>query len=122
MKGEGVNFFNLRILRETITKRNPNTLRPWQHVLVTLSGYLKLAEKIFMNNKDLTTSFNFGPSKDSNKTLLNLIKTTKIFLPFSLKIIDEKNGFHETSFLGLNIMKVKEKIGWKPRCNFVKTV
>ncbi len=112
------------VSNKTITIRNPNATRPWQHVLEPLSGYLKLAEEIFINNNELTTSFNFGPQKESNKKVIDLIKIADTFWPISWKIVNniDSNKFHEASFLGLEINKVKEKIGWEPRWDFIKTV
>ena len=112
------------VSNKTIIVRNPNATRPWQHVLEPLSGYLKLAEKIFINNRELTTSFNFGPQKESNKKVIDLIKVADTFWPISWEIVNnmESNKFHEASFLGLEIIKVKEKIGWEPRWDFIKTV
>ncbi len=112
------------VFNKIITIRNPNATRPWQHVLDPLSGYLKLAEKIFINNKELTTSFNFGPQNDSNKKVVDLVRTAETFWPFSWEIIDtnDTNRFHEANFLGLEIKKIKEKIGWEPRWDFMRTV
>ena len=67
------------IIKNNIIIRNPNYVRPWQHVLDPLSGYLNLAEKISSNsNKIYQSAFNFGPDIE-NKLLASLSKVCNIF-------------------------------------------
>ena len=110
------------ISNQVITIRNPNSIRPWQHVLDPLSGYLKLAEKLFENNINLASSFNFGPNLDSNKKVLDLVRKAEEFWPISWEIIESKQDFHEARFLGLNTDKAKDLINWEPRWNFDESV
>jgi len=62
------------IQKETIVVRNPQSVRPWQHVLESLSGYLVLAEKLYnSNDKDFQTAFKFGPNTNATKTVASFI-------------------------------------------------
>ncbi|WP_414478258.1 CDP-glucose 4,6-dehydratase [Prochlorococcus marinus] len=110
------------ISEKIITIRNPDSVRPWQHVLDPLSSYLKLAEKLFENNINLASSFNFGPNLDSNKKVLDLVHKAEEFWPVSWKIIESKQDFHEARFLGLNTDKAKDLINWEPRWDFDESV
>jgi len=110
------------ISNQVITIRNPNSIRPWQHVLDPLSGYLKLAEKLFENNIELASAFNFGPNLDSNKKVIDLVKEAENFWPISWKTISSNQEFHEARFLGLKIDKAKDLINWEPRWNFDESV
>ena len=66
-----------------ILVRNPNATRPWQHV-GTLSGYLILAESLTQEG-DLSNSYNFGPTLDSNRSVLDLVEKIFTFWPGTLQ-------------------------------------
>ena len=96
--------------------RNPSFVRPWQHILDLLYGYLILASK----PKNFSGAWNFGPTKH-NITVLNFVK--KILKNFNKKliIIKKKENFKETSILNLNISKSKKYLKWKPKFNIELT-
>ncbi len=111
---------------KNILLRSPKATRPWQHVLEPLSGYLLIGHKLI--NKKLKTkllpSWNFGPEL---RNCRNVEFITKLFLKRlnkkNLKIkIENKNKFHESKFLSLNISKAKKELNWKPRLNLIQTV
>ena len=90
-----------------IILRNPNSTRPWQHVLDPLSGYILLAEKLYKysqeNNNDLknkfATSYNFGPSIESNKKVIELVEEISKYWS-GLKVTNTiDNNFHEANNL-----------------------
>ena len=71
--------------------RNPKTIRPWQHVLEPLYGYIILAEKIFANkNKRYCTSWNFGPSRRINVSVLSFAKILKSKMNSKSKLLVSK--------------------------------
>ena len=82
-----------------------------------LLGYLKLAEKLFIEGNSFATSFNFGPTINSNKTVFELIKSAQEHYPFTWKIIDKDINFHEAPFISLDIMKAKKFLNWHPKYN-----
>jgi CDP-glucose 4,6-dehydratase len=104
--------------------RNPNYIRPWQHVLDPLNGYLLLGMKIFFNPKKFSGPWNFGPSYKQVKSVravVNLIfKKSKKKIKFS--ILEKKIKKHESYSIKLNSFKSKQKLGWKPKYNFEASV
>ena len=98
----------------SIELRYPNAIRPWQHVLEPLSGYLLLAEQLYKKGADFAQAWNFGPSKSSEKSvswvtqymLDNMVTHSKIRL-------NEDTKFHETSCLKLNCQKSQHLLNWQ---------
>ena len=95
--------------------RNPNSTRPWQHVLDVLNGYLTLAINLKMNEKLHGQAFNFGPSNDKNLKVIDILKISKSIWPQIKWKIDDKKKFFENSLLKLNSNKAKKILNWK--CN-----
>jgi CDP-glucose 4,6-dehydratase len=95
--------------------RSPNAVRPWQHVLEPLSGYLMLAEKLVISGNNFAEAWNFGPGESDSKPvswivdyLCKKIKTTQWD-------IDKTTKPHEANLLLLDSSKARLKLGWKPR-------
>jgi len=98
-----------------IILRNPNSTRPYQHVLECLSGYLLLAQKQY-EDKTVAGSYNFGPNDESCVTTGEL---ATLFCDSwgegaSWKNVSEANAPHEANFLKLDCSKSKTVLGWKP--------
>jgi CDP-glucose 4,6-dehydratase len=106
------------ISKKKIILRNPGMIRPWQHVLDPLIGYIKLAEKMFIHGEDYESSWNFGPNISS---CINVEEIAKIFLSHAnsnstIKNLNNSSNYkHETNYLRLDISKVREKLKWKPK-------
>ena len=77
------------ISNQVITIRNPNSIRPWQHVLEPISGYLLLAKKIYVNKKKYSGSWNFGPSFTETMKVKSIVELFFKSLSFRKKIIFE---------------------------------
>lgn len=101
---------------ENVGLRNPNSIRPWQHVLEPLGAYLLLAAKMSEDGKGYNTAFNFGPDVEDKKTVEEL---TKIFLERyqqgSYTIVQQEGALHEAKLLMLDSNKAKEQLGWLPK-------
>lgn len=111
------------IMKKNIYIRNPNFIRPWQHILDAINGYLMLANKMSKTSKFNGHSFNFGPEKHSIKTVNQLSKKFKYYWSGVSKIkIKKSNKFSETKTLALSIMKAKQNLNWKPLLNFDESV
>jgi CDP-glucose 4,6-dehydratase len=113
------------IKRKKILKiRSPNSTRPWQHVLEPLYGYLELAAALKFKKNIHGQSFNFGPEKYANKTVLDVIKEMKkILLAGNWKIVKTaKNKGKEAKLLNLNCSKAKKILKWKSILNFKETI
>ena len=107
--------------RRTII-RNPYSTRPWQHVLDVIYGYLILASKLKKNKKLHGQSFNFGPNKEYNYRVIDVLKKSKLFWrTISWNIIKNKS-FKENSLLNLDNSKAKKILKCKPNLTFDKSI
>ncbi len=103
--------------------RNPASIRPWQHVLDPLFGYLVLAEKLYSShNSELQGAFNFGPDGEGVRTVKELIEQAFLTWPGKLKNCESHDQLHEEKLLCLNINKAKEKLAWSPKWDFEQSV
>ena len=108
--------------KKKINIRNPNNIRPWQHVLDPLTGYLILAEKQFTNKiKNEGHSWNFGPSKNSFKRVIDIINYIKKFQNFKYNL-KKNNQFEETNVLKLNSVKAKNKLNWATKWSLTESI
>lgn len=98
--------------------RNPIAVRPWQHVLEPLSGYLLLGQKLLEHGNSLdgkyTDGFNFGPYEDSVLTVADISKMVCDVYGKGNVITGEKSPLHEAGLLMLNIEKAEKILGWTP--------
>ena len=102
--------------------RNPNAIRPWQHVLEPLSGYLKLAKIMYEENKFIGQSFNFGPNNKNNYSVLDLTKAIALnFDKSEYWTIKKYKKFHEAKLLKLNSRKANKLLNWKSKLSFKET-
>ena len=98
--------------------RNPLAIRPWQHVLEPLSGYLLLAEKCYNKEEHPDEAWNFGPEvKDAKNVQWVADLTSKIWGKEALWELDKDNHPHEATFLKLDISKAYQKLKWSPKWN-----
>ena len=107
---------------EKLTVRNPNYIRPWQHVLDPLVGYLILAQKQYENRMNTSEySWNFGPNNSNFKKVIEIVNYFKKHCDFKFKLLKKQN-FKETKTLKLNSSKAKKKLNWKPRWNLIEAI
>jgi len=100
---------------EPVVIRNPNSIRPWQHVLEPLNGYLILVERLFENPMNFSEAWNFGPEQEGDREVSWILnKIVEEWDGQSWTFVDERNKFHEANYLKLDISKAKELLGWKP--------
>jgi CDP-glucose 4,6-dehydratase len=104
--------------------RNPNSIRPWQHVLDPLLGYIKLAECLYEKPEKYSTGWNFGPDQTSSFSVQDVINHFSILSnkKINLEIINNPSNFYESEILRLDISKVKSEIQWTPKWDFDKSV
>lgn len=109
---------NSLVNNEPIIIRNPNAIRPWQHVLEPLSGYLLLAEKLYNYGPEYAEAWNFGPNDEDAKPVEWIVQAVigNWDGRASYKV-DEGNHPHEAAYLKLDCSKAKMKLGWQPRWN-----
>ncbi|MBP9866837.1 MAG: CDP-glucose 4,6-dehydratase [Candidatus Pacebacteria bacterium] len=102
--------------------RNPDSVRPWQHVLEPLSGYLLLAQGLYEKKKVLSGSWNFGPNNESFVSVQNLVEGGKEILGKGGYKILKDTSKHEATLLKLDINKAIAVLGWKPKLTFQETL
>jgi len=108
---------------KSLVLRFPDAVRPWQHVLEPLSGYLILAEKLWNQPKEYVGAWNFGPSMADAQTvqsvalaLLDKLSGTRPIL------IEGAKKFHETRLLKLDISKAQKNLNWQPKLSLMQTL
>ena len=107
----------------TINVRNPKALRPWQHVLESLSGYLTLAVAMKNNPVKFATAYNIGPRLKDTCKVEELVKhAISYWGSGNYNNSGRKNEPHEAGLLKLNIRKAKKELGWSPAWNFEEAI
>ena len=101
--------------REILKIRSPNSLRPWQHVLEPLSGYLMLAEKLYDQGELFADAWNFGPRDEDAKSVGWIVDQLCARNPGSSWKADAKKQPHEAVLLKLDSSKAKANLDWSPR-------
>lgn len=100
---------------EPVLIRNPSAIRPWQHVLESLRGYLTLAERLYTGGTVYAEGWNFGPRDDDARPVELLVKKmADLWGPDARWIIDDGHKLHEANYLKLDISKAKTQLGWSP--------
>lgn len=99
---------------EKIEIRNPIAVRPWQHVLEPLSGYLLLGQKLLEGGKKYAEGFNFGPNEDSVLRVAEVAEKACKYYGKGEVVILKRDNLHEANLLMLNIEKAEKVLGWTP--------
>ncbi len=108
---------------ETAVVRNPNSTRPWQHVLEPLSGYLHLGWRLLEEQKDFAENWNFGPNDQSDLAVKDVIKhTLSHWDKIRYQIIEDPTSFHEAKTLKLDSGKARHKLKWQSIWDAPKTI
>jgi CDP-glucose 4,6-dehydratase len=106
-----------------LTVRNPDSVRPWQHVLEPVCGYLWLGAHLAEDPLKFATAFNFGPMEEDNLSVKELVeKSIRIMGTGQFKEQKEPNAPHEAKLLRLDINKAIFELGWKPKWNSEKAI
>lgn len=108
---------------KTIDIRSPKAIRPWQHVLEPLGGYMLLAKKMWESPTEYCEGWNFGPRAESISTVWDVAtKVIKHYGSGSLRDLSDPNALHEAKLLMLDISKAKFRLGWEPVMGIDRTV
>ena len=103
--------------------RSPKAIRPWQHVLEPLGGYMLLAMKMWESPTNYCEGWNFGPRAESISTVWEVAsKVVDYYGKGTLKDSSDPNALHEAKLLMLDISKAKFRLGWEPKMNIDGTV
>lgn len=108
---------------QTVKIRNPHAIRPWQHVLEPLSGYLLTAQLLWDQGSTFAEGWNFGPNEDDAKPVEWIVeRLTKCWGGGASWCLDGETHPHEAGYLKLDCSKAKMKMGWKPRWHLNETL
>ena len=100
---------------EEVKIRSPYAIRPWQHVLEPLIGYLMLAEKLFHHGTAFAEAWNFGPDDKDAKNVEWIVKRIcALWGNGASYAIDTHPQPHEANYLKLDCSKAKAELGWEP--------
>jgi CDP-glucose 4,6-dehydratase len=103
---------------ESVLIRNPSATRPWQHVLEPLSGYLLLAEKLYLNGDKYAEAWNFGPQDKDVRPVRSIIEfLVNRWGNNANWSHDRSEQPHEAKLLKLDISKANKLLGWSPKWN-----
>lgn len=108
--------------KKILKVRNPNSIRPWQHVLDPTFGYMYLVYKMYLN-KNYSGSYNFGPIINNNIKVINIIHNLQENLKnFDYNIIKKSSKLKEDKYLNLNSAKAKNFLGFKNKLSIKKSL
>jgi CDP-glucose 4,6-dehydratase len=101
---------------ESVLVRNPHAVRPWQHVLEPLSGYLLLAERLYEEGQAYAEGWNFGPRDEDSQPVQWIVEQLCEAWGTSANwTVHSGNHPHEANYLKLDISKARQRLQWSPR-------
>ncbi len=104
------------LAQKPLVIRYPNAIRPWQHVLEPLSGYIAVAEQLYTKGSVFNGAWNFAPASGDVFTVGELVRYIAELWGESVDIqLDIGEQPHETTYLQLDASKARRLLGWKPR-------
>lgn len=109
--------------KKEIEIRNPHAIRPWQHVLEPLNGYLLLAMLAYENYDAISNAYNFGPQPKDHLPVKNVVETSiQHWGSGNWKDISNMKQPHEAGLLMLDINKAQQELHWHPKLDFNSAV
>jgi CDP-glucose 4,6-dehydratase len=114
-------FVRAVTMHRPVVLRSPGAVRPWQHVMALVHGYLVLAARLLNGDRSVADNWNFGPSEDAARTVQDLVE--RLSASWTRPDINYAPGsFPETRFLHLDSSKARSLLGWTPPLSFADTV
>lgn len=111
-------FFRSIDAGQQLIIRSPNAIRPWQHVLEPISGYITLAEKLYHEESVFASAWNFGPEdNDAQEVSWVADRMCHKFETISWRVETDTNSPKEAGILRLDSSKSKKHLGWRPKWN-----
>ena len=108
---------------EKIIIRNPQAIRPWQHVLEPLWGYLILAQRLYEKGPKYADAWNFGPDDQDARTVEWVVSRMCVkWVENAAYVVDAGNHPHEAHYLKLDCSKAKSELQWYPKWNLEQAI
>lgn len=110
---------------QEIIIRNHKSIRPWQHVLEPIRGFLMLSMKMWNSDKKFSGAWNFGPEKSSVFSVEEIVKKVIEYIGkggYKSITTEKSDNLHETEILVLDCAKSNKILGWKPAINIDETI
>ena len=108
---------------QPVVIRNPHSIRPWQHVLEPLSGYLLVAQHLYRDGCAYAEGWNFGPNDNDAQPVQVLVEEmVRLWGDNASWQLDGADHPHEAHYLKLDCSKAKFRMGWQPRWDLVTTL
>ena len=108
---------------QPVAIRNPHAIRPWQHVLEPLHGYILLAEKLLTHNPRFATAYNFGPSDTDARPVSWIAEQMAAFWGNGASwVLDSAPTPHEAGYLKLDSSRAHADLGWTPHLQLQQTL
>ena len=117
-------FFRSLSTNKKLIIRSPNSIRPWQHIIDPLYGYLMLLMKLHKKQKFIESSWNFGPDKSNNRSVSDVINLINKEFNNSVKLMKKSSSqnYYESKVLMLNSKKSKKDLNWRARYNLKQSI
>jgi len=107
----------------SVNIRSPKSIRPWQHVLEPLSGYLLLAEKLYLDGANYSEAWNFGPNDDDTKSVEWIADNlTRAWGEGASWHLEYSTQVHEAQYLKLDCSKAKTQLEWVSKWSLIKAI
>lgn len=108
---------------QPVIVRNPEAVRPWQHVVEPLSGYLLLARRLFEQRQEYAGPWNFGPYDEDARTVRWIVERLCAIMSAGAGYeVDDRAQPHEATYLKLDCSKARQLLGWKPKWSLEKAL
>lgn len=98
--------------KQILKVRNPKAIRPWQHVLEPIAGYLLLGQKLLQGKSEFATAWNFGPRNEDALSVEEVLEKAKKHLS-DISVAYEKSSLHEAQLLKLDSSKAQTELHWQ---------
>ena len=117
-------YFRALFNKKKLFIRNPSFVRPWQHVIEPLYGYLLILQKLQKNKYYKGNNWNFGPKKNNNKKVLEIINLLNAKFNNLVKIVinNKDKNYYESKNLMLNSSKAKRYLAWNPKLDIFQSL
>lgn len=109
--------------KEPLEIRSPNAIRPWQHVLEPLRGYMALAERLFDGDDSFASAWNFGPRSDDSCNVESVAsRLAELWGEGASYVVRGDRSLHESHLLRLDSSRAAQCLGWSSKLNFGEAI